>query len=186
MKTLIAALLLSLPLSALAGLPSEDPAVAELREQFRNAHTPTLAELKLETLWKCQSRNAIKGYNDVMNGPEYRFGLFSIKDGNTFLVDRELEKLVKNNHVDPSEVSLFWAFNDGNLVGQPYQDPTVSSVHPFARMTADGKLIVEIGSFLPPTLPKSTMERRLSISEPATIFPELRLMGYDICEAVAN
>lgn len=164
-----------------AGLPTEDPEVARLRAEFLTATTPTVEQLHLGKTWKCQSFNAIQGHMERYEGPDYKF----IKDpnpkaGEEFLETNALE-MVQNHQVDAANISFRYLYNQGLFMGQPFEDASICEVHTYLRTTLDGRLLVEIDAYNYPDLPQQVIQHRESVSVPGSIFPELRLMGFDEC-----
>ena len=186
MKILITiALLQALSLPAIAGLPSQDAEVARLQAEFTAAQTPSPATLRSGETWKCTTFNAVKDYSERYEGPTYHFVEAASPQGEKYFLEKEAYEMVQNHQVDASMIAFVYRFGAGHFMGNPYEDPSLTTVHTYLRITSDGRLLVEIGSYLYPSLPQQMREERIARTVPATLYPELRLMGYEECRVAA-
>lgn len=171
--------------AARAGLPSQDAEVARLQAEFSAARTPTPAELRAGETWKCTTFNAVKDYSERYEGPTYHFVEAGAPDGEKYFLEKEAHEMVQTHQVDASMIAFIYRFGSGHFMGNPYEDPSLTTVHTYLRITSDGRLLVEIGSYLYPSLPHKMREERIARTVPATLYPELRLMGYEECRIAA-
>lgn len=178
MKIVFLAFLATFP--AYANLPSQDADAARLQREFLAAHTPSVAELNLGKVWACDGFNTVKDQPTRFAGSSYRFE--ERRSGlDTYYLDMFAYELVQNRSFDANEISFLYRFASGHFMGNPYEDPSVTRVHSYLRVTADQRLLVEIDSFLYPDLPDSTRSQRIDRTVPGSLYPELRLMGFEEC-----
>ena len=72
MKTLLVLVPLLLSSLAFAGAPSEDPAVANLRDRFTKADLPSKRDLKLGKEWLCTGHSALAGDFESYDNDKWR------------------------------------------------------------------------------------------------------------------
>ena len=167
---------------ASAGWPNQDPEVARIQQEFAAGKTPSMDDLRLGKEWKCNSFNAIKDHLERYEGPSYKFEQRSTPQGEPYILEMFAYAMVQNHQVDAANISFVYKFANDLFMGQPYEDPSITEVHTYVRLSKSGKLIVEIAAYNYPYLPKEVIAKRESVSVPSGVFPELRLMGFDECK----
>ncbi len=128
-QTLLFVICFMIPLLANAGTPSEDPVVAQIQNEFKNAPPITEAALRLGKAWgNCKAYTAAQG--------DFRVETYDDDNGPIPFIFSKFNGLFTIN--DTVSGNLTYAIQNGELLGH-YDDTSYSTI----KVTADGYLIEE-------------------------------------------
>ncbi|MNK80064.1 hypothetical protein D3C87_997620 [compost metagenome] len=109
MKTLLILVPLFLSSLAFAGAPSEDAAVANLRNRFTKADLPSKSDLKLDKEWVCSWNSALAGSVDSGTNNTWRF----VESGGVIVYEKSTPFIELGSQYKPQT----FAFTKTGLVG---------------------------------------------------------------------
>jgi hypothetical protein len=134
MKTLMILVPLFLSSLAFAGSPSEDAAVANLRDRFTKADLPSKSDLKLDKEWVCSWNSALAG--NVSSGTDYTWRF--VESGGVIVYEKSTPFIEMGSEYKPET----FTFTKTGLVGAaPTQYANITSRLVFR--VSKGDLIAE-------------------------------------------
>ncbi len=119
----------------LAGHPDEDRVVSQMREDFKGGSLPSLEEVRLNEMWFCEIRNAVRG--QTMKDEDVALLKFEINPQNE-------NSLINTEEEGENKVYLFLAGKPQSL----FLDASKEEFPHFVgvRSTSAGELLVEVST----------------------------------------